>query len=236
MSELREGPVRDAAGRAPGAATIRLDVVSDAICPWCYVGKRRLEEALRQLGPDGPAVEVCWRPFQLNPDMPRAGVERRAYRTAKFGSWERSQALDAQVAAAGAGEGLAFRHDLMARTPNTLDAHRLVRLAWREGGAGVQDAVVEGLFAAYFAEGRDIGDRRVLADVGGAAGLDRGRVGAMLAGEEGSAEVRGEDLAARRSGLRGVPTFILDGTALFSGAQPAGLIAAGLREAASAGR
>ena len=122
-----------------------LEVVSDAICPWCYVGKRRLAKALALLAQDGLTFTVRWLPFQLNPDMPKGGVDRRAYRTRKFGSWERSQALDARVAAVGAGDGLAFRHDLMARTPNTFDAHRLVWLAGREG---TQDAVVDGLFAA----------------------------------------------------------------------------------------
>src|SRR4051794_30663092 len=111
-----------------------LEVVSDAICPWCYVGKRRLAKALALLARDGLTFAVRWLPFQLNPDMPKGGVDRRAYRTRKFGSWERSQALDARVAAVGAGEGLAFRHDLMARTPNTFDAHRLVWLAGRAGG------------------------------------------------------------------------------------------------------
>src|SRR5947209_5080393 len=99
-----------------------LEVVSDAICPWCYVGKRRLAKALTLLAQDGLTFAVRWLPFQLNPDMPKGGIDRRAYRTRKFGSWERSQALDARVAAVGAGEGLAFRHDLMARTPNTFDA------------------------------------------------------------------------------------------------------------------
>ena len=205
-----------------------LEVVSDAICPWCYVGKRRLAKALALLAPEGLTFAVRWLPFQLNPDMPKGGVDRRAYRTRKFGSWERSQALDARVAAVGAGEGLAFRHDLMARTPNTFDAHRLVWLAGREG---TQDAVVDGLFAAYFVEGRDIGEPGVLADVGAAAGLDRARVLAMLAGEEGAAEVAAEERAARRLGVEAVPTFLLDGRPLVAGAQEPGLLAAELRDA-----
>ena len=115
-------------------------------------------------------ASVAWLPFELNPEMPKAGVDRRAYRSAKFGSWQHSQALDAQVAAAGRSDGLVFNHDRMERTPNTVDAHRLI---WLAGQHGKQDAVVEALFAAYFNEGRDVGDPTVLADVGASAGLDR---------------------------------------------------------------
>src|SRR3954470_6998320 len=202
-----------------------LEVVSDAICPWCYVGKRRLAKALALLAQDGLTFAVRWLPFQLNPDMPKGGVDRLAYRTRKFGSWERSQALDARVAAVGAGEGLAFRHDLMARTPNTFDAHRLA------GREGAQDAAVDGLFAAYFVEGRDIGEPGVLADVAAAAGLDRARVLAMLGGEEGAAEVAAEERATRRLGVEAVPTFLLDGRPLVAGAQEPALLAAELRDA-----
>src|ERR1700686_5746304 len=157
-------------------ATLAIEVISDAICPWCWVAKRRLDSAIVALTPH-VAASVTWRPFELNPEMPKAGVDRRAYRSAKFGSWQRSQALDAQVAAAGRSEGLVFNHDKMERTPNTVDAHRLIRLA---GQQGKQDDVVEGLFAAYFNEGRDIGDPTVLADVGASAGLGRARILAML--------------------------------------------------------
>jgi predicted DsbA family dithiol-disulfide isomerase len=158
-------------------------VISDAICPWCWVAKRRLESAIAALAPDITAT-VTWRPFELNPEMPKAGVARRAYRSAKFGSWQRSQALDAQVAAAGRSEGLVFNHDKMERTPNTLDAHRLIRLA---GQQGKQHDLIEGLFAAYFNEGRDIGDPTVLADIGASAGLGRAWILAMLASDEGHA-------------------------------------------------
>src|ERR1700693_3072461 len=165
MSEVLEGAVCGADGCAPGTldrfgpasgakATLAIEVISDAICPWCWVAKRRLESAIAALVPE-IAATVTWRPFELNPEMPKAGVDRRAYRSAKFGSWQRSQALDAQVAAAGRSEGLVFNHDKMARSPNTVDAHRLIRLA---GQQGKQADVVEGLFAAYFNEGRDVGD------------------------------------------------------------------------------
>ena len=147
-----------------------VDVTSDVICPWCYIGKRRLERAVRELG-GRHEVRVRWHPFQLNPTMPAGGMDRRAYRTAKFGSWERSQALDAQVAAAGEAEGIAFAFDRIGRTPNTLDAHRLIALA---GEQGVQDAVVEAFFRGYFTEGRDLGDRGTILDLALQAGLDRG--------------------------------------------------------------
>lgn len=195
----------------------RIDVVSDAICPWCWVGKRNLEGALAMLAEEGERFEVHWRPFQLNPDMPREGVERDAYRAAKFGSLERSRELDAQVAAAGRAAGVEFRHDLMRRTPNTVDAHRVIRLAGEQGPV-VQNALVEGLFAAYFQQGLDIGDRGLLAQIAAAYGVD---AAGMLAGEDGAAEVVQEDAGFRRLGLSGVPTFALSGHVLFSGAMPA---------------
>ena len=128
---------------------LSVEVISDVICPWCFIGKRRLEKALAAL--DGShEVRVRWLPFQLNPTMPKEGISRREYRTKKFGSWERSQELDAQVAAAGEAEGIHFAFDRMERTPNTLDAHRLL---WLADTVGVQDAVVEALFRAYFTDG-----------------------------------------------------------------------------------
>jgi predicted DsbA family dithiol-disulfide isomerase len=197
----------------------RIDVVSDAICPWCWIGKRHLEGALARLAGEGERFEVHWRPFQLNPDMPREGVERAAYRAAKFGTAERSRELDAQVAAAGATAGLEFRFDRQGRTPNTVDAHCLVRRAGAVGGTAVQDAVVEALFRAYFQEGRDIGNAAVLAEIASGAGL--ADAAAVLASGEGEAEVREEDAGFRRLGISGVPSFALAGHVLFSGAVPA---------------
>jgi predicted DsbA family dithiol-disulfide isomerase len=195
--------------------TLTVDVISDVICPWCYIGKRRLEKAVNALA-GRQAVRVRWRPFQLNPQMPKGGTDRKAYRTAKFGSWERSQALDAQVAAAGAAEGLVFAFDKMGRTPNTLDAHRLIRLAGRQG---VQDAVVEALFKAYFTEGRDVSDRQALLDVAAGAGLDRDRARAEMDAAEGLAAVRAEEAEAHRLGVQGVPFFIVNGELALAGAQ-----------------
>ena len=208
---------------------LNIEVISDAICPWCWVGKRRLERALEAVAPEINAT-VTWRAFELNPDMPKAGLNRREYRSRKFGSWERSQALDAQVAAAATGDGLDFRHDRMERTPNTFDAHRLIWLAGRDSR---QDAVVEGLFSAYFHEGRDVGAVDALIAVGAAAGLDADRVSAMLASDEGANEVAAE--LDRAEGLRvsGVPTVVVNGGPLFSGAIRSELIEAHLREAAN---
>ncbi len=177
------------------------------------------------------AVAVRWRPFELNPHMPPEGMDRVAYRSRKFGSWQRSRELDAQVAAVGAQEGIAFRHDLIRRTPNTFQAHRLVWLAEREG---VQDAAVETVFRAYFVEGRDIGDPAVLADLAVGAGIARERAAAFLASDEGADEVAEAERDAQRRGISGVPTFVVDGEPVFSGAQRAGLMAARLLAAVRA--
>jgi predicted DsbA family dithiol-disulfide isomerase len=239
MSNVLEGAVCGVDGCAPASldrdgpasgakATLAIEVISDAICPWCWVAKRRLDGVIAALAPDVTAT-VTWRPFELNPEMPKAGLDRRAYRSAKFGSWQRSQALDAQVAAAGRSDGLVFNHDRMARTPNTIDAHRLIRLA---GQHGKQDGVVEALFAAYFNEGRDIGDPAVLAEIGASAGLDRARILAMLATDEGQVEVRSELQRAANLRVSGVPTVLVDGVPLFSGAIRPDLMEAELRKAA----
>jgi predicted DsbA family dithiol-disulfide isomerase len=210
--------------------TLELQVVSDAICPWCYVAKQHLKVALTQLASEGIHLNVHWMPFELNPDMPKAGLDRKEYRSRKFGSWEKSQSLDTGVTAAGKAAGVEFRHDLMQRTPNTFDSHRLVWLARQEG---VQDAVVESLFHAYFSEGKDIGDAGMLADIAAGAGMDRERAKVFLAGTEGTEEVRLEIDLGRRAGTQGVPTFILNGQPLFSGAQPAAVMAAAFREIAA---
>ena len=206
----------------------QLDVYSDVICPWCYIGKQHMQNALRLLEPQGLRFAVEWRPFQLNPEMPPAGVPRDEYRRAKFGSLERSRELDQQVAAAAEAAGITIRHDRMQRTPNTLDAHRLIRWA---GERGRQDPLVDRLFEAYFVEGRDIGDRAVLAAEAEAAGLDRAEAASYLAGDDGRAEVQAEGAAVRRAGLSGVPTFVLDRHVLFSGAVPADSFAEALAKA-----
>jgi predicted DsbA family dithiol-disulfide isomerase len=193
-----------------------IQVVSDVVCPWCFIGKRRLEKALDLMGRKDVAVE--WRPFQLNPNAPKEGWNRREYRAAKFGGIEVADRLQDRVVAAGASEGLQFRFDLVAKTPNTFDAHRLIWLAGREG---VQDGVVEGLFRAYFLEGRDVGDRGVLREIGLNGGLET-----LLDTDLGIAEVSREEERARVRGVSGVPTFFFDGAAVTSGAHPAELLAA----------
>ena len=223
------------AAAAPEAGT-RIDIVSDAICPWCYVGKRHLESALAELSAEGLHFSVHWNPFQLNPDMPKQGVERAAYRAAKFGSAERSREIDARVASAATAAGLAFRQDLMLRTPNTIDAHRLIWFAGRndqpgeaQPAEGRQDAVMEAVFRAYFIQGRDIGDVEVLADCAAEAGLDRAAVAAFLGSDVAAAEMRAADQAAREAGVNGVPSFFLDGYSVFSGAMPAAQMAEAFR-------
>ena len=205
-----------------------LDVVSDVICPWCWVGKRRLEKALTLLG-SGPAVQVRWRPYQLNPTLPKEGVDRRAYRTRKFGSWEYSQQLDTRLVAAGRAEDLNFNFDKIARTPNTLDAHRLIRLA---GQAGVQDAVVEALFRAYFTDGVDVGRRENLIEVATSAGLPAADAERMLASDGDVAEVLAEERRHKAMGIEGVPTFVVGGTVAVSGAADPGVMAAAFLQAA----
>jgi predicted DsbA family dithiol-disulfide isomerase len=212
-------------------SALHLTVVSDAICPWCWIGKRRLDQALELLAEREPglAFEVSFFPFLLNPDMPAEGMDRASYRAAKFGSLERSRELDAQVAAAGAESGLEFRHDRMTRTPDTTNAHRLARFAAEQDR---QRAVVEAIFRAYFNEGRDIGDVVVLAELGAAQGLDRETTLARLRSDEAVAEVRAQAASARRAGITGVPSFVLNRHFLFSGARPAETIADALIAAA----
>ena len=209
----------------------RIDIVSDAICPWCYVGKRHLEAALATLATEGLHFSVHWNPFQLNPDMPKQGVERAAYRAAKFGGAERAREIDARVAGAAEAAGLAFRQDLMLRTPNTIDAHRLIWFAGRQDRPDRQDAAMEAVFRAYFIQGRDIGDPEVLADCAAEAGLDRAAVLSFLGTDLADAEMRAADQAAREAGVNGVPSFFLDGYSLFSGAMPAAQMADAFRRA-----
>jgi predicted DsbA family dithiol-disulfide isomerase len=194
--------------------TLPIDIISDVICPWCYIGKRRLEKAVAAL--DRP-VKVRWLPFQLNPSMPKEGISRKDYRTAKFGSLERSLELDAKVVAVGQEEGIHFAFDRIERTPNTIDAHRLIWLADKEG---VQDAVVEALFRAYFTEGRDISKRQTLIDVVAKSGLDRRKAENVLESDEGLEAIKEAGEQARRFRVDGVPFFIINGKITLGGAQP----------------
>ena len=197
---------------------MRLDVLSDPICPWCYIGRQHMQTALAELAGQGLRFMVAWRPFQLNPNMPTGGMPRDDYRRAKFGSLDRSRDLDAQVAAAAQAAGLTINFAAMRRTPNTLAAHRLIRFA---GQAGCQDEVVGRLFQDYFVNGRDIGASVVLADAAAACGLDRPAIAEYLSGDAGAGEIASEDHALRSAGIQGVPTFVLEDHVLFSGAVPA---------------
>jgi predicted DsbA family dithiol-disulfide isomerase len=195
---------------------ISVDVVSDVVCPWCFVGKRRIEKAIRALG-GAHQVELTWRPFELNPDLPREGAERTAYRVKKFGSLERSRELEAQMRRVGESEGIAFTGNPSANIPNTRDAHRLLAFALAHGQ---QDAVCEALFEAYFVEGADLGRVEELARIAGRAGLDAAEVAAYLHSTAGAEEVRTEEARYTALGVSGVPFFIVDGTLALSGAQP----------------
>jgi predicted DsbA family dithiol-disulfide isomerase len=195
---------------------LKVEVASDVVCPWCYIGKRRLEKALALLDSEFD-VQISWLPFQLNPDMPKEGMPRAEYRKAKFGSLERSQALDARVIAEGKSEGIDFAFERIQRTPNTLAAHRLIALAEN------QSAVVDALFKAYFEEAKDIGDPGVLADIAAQCGV--------TGWPEEARDVSKLEEDVRELGISAVPTFIFDRKLGVSGAYPAESLAAAMREA-----
>ena len=193
---------------------MRIDIFSDVICPWCYIGKKRLEKALALRPPAELAVQ--WRAFQLNPDMPAEGMDRKAYLEAKFGGPEAASRIYDNVRAAGAKENIPFAFERIPRTPNTVGAHRLIRFGQREGR---QDETVSALFQAYFIDGRDIGDPATLARIAADAGLDEAAAARYLASDENLDQVLAEDAFARRLGIGGVPCFIFDGKYAVSGAQ-----------------
>ncbi len=206
-----------------------IDVVSDVVCPWCYIGKRRLEAALQRL--DGSPPQIHWHPFQLNPDLPAEGVDRRSYLEAKFGGARRADEIYARVRAAGASVGIAFEFDRIQRQPNTLDAHRLIAWAQSHGDA---EPLVERLFRAYFIEGAFIGDARVLEQLASEAGFDGDAAAAFLASDEGVAEAAGADRRARELGISGVPLFIFNRRVAVSGAQEPDTLLAALAQSETA--
>lgn len=193
-----------------------IEIYSDAVCPWCFIGKRRLERA-KAMRPD-VKLEVRWRAFQLNPWMPAEGMGRAEYLTAKFGAADAGRVYQ-NIGRIGAGEGIDFSFDRQTRTPNTVDAHRLVRWAGREAGTDGQERAMEALFQAYFIGAKDIGEQAALVETAAAAGLDPDRAEAYLAGDEDRDDVRAEDAAARQMGIQGVPCFIVDRRYAVSGAQ-----------------
>jgi len=184
---------------------MKIDIVSDVICPWCFIGKRRMERALAAR-PD-LAVTLNWRPFQLNPDMPEGGLDRRTYLALKFGGEPRARQVYRLVQDAAESEGLSLAVDRIGRTPNTVAAHRMIRFA---GAHGRQDAVVEALFQAYFMQARDVGRRDSLVEIAAECGLDPDTVRAYLASDADAEAVRREDGLARRMGINGVPCFIVE--------------------------
>lgn len=193
---------------------MRIDIVADVICPWCFIGKRRLERALA-LRPD-LTVTLEWRAFELNPDMPSEGISREVYLAAKFGGRGMAERLYANIRAAGRRVGIDFAFERIRRIPNTLRAHRLIHFAADSGRA---DAAVEGLFLAYFTEGLDTGDVEILAAIAERTGLDHAQARRYLAGEAGTAKVRTEQRRARQLGIHAVPCFILERGYAISGAQ-----------------
>ena len=201
---------------------LKIEVASDVICPWCYIGKRRLEKALALMD-DAVQPEIRWLPFQLNPDMPEGGMARADYRKAKFGSIERGRELDARVAAEGRAEGIEFAFDRMQRTPNTAAAHRLIQLAQEQDRAA---PVVDALFAAYFELAQDIGDPQVLVAI-----AERCEVKGWPGDADGR-KVGDLEEEVRSLGISAVPTFIFDRRVGVSGAHPPQSLAAAMREAA----
>jgi predicted DsbA family dithiol-disulfide isomerase len=197
---------------------VKLDILSDPICPWCYIGKTNLDRALEQR-PDHPFV-IEWHPFQLNPDMPREGMDRRAYLEAKFGGKDGAVRAYAPVVEHAQNAGLEIDFEAMQRTPNTLDAHRLIHWAGIEGR---QTAIVSSLFRAYFNEGRDIGDADTLADIADSCGMDASVVLRLLATDEDAQMIRDKDASAREMGVNSVPTFIVASQHAVPGAQPTDL-------------
>jgi predicted DsbA family dithiol-disulfide isomerase len=209
-----------------------IEVVSDVVCPWCYIGKRQLEALLAELPADERPV-VRWHPFQLNPELPAAGIDRRAYLEAKFGGAERAAQIYARVRAAGEAHGLALDFDRIALQPNTRDAHRLI--AWaQEDPARDAQPLVEALFRAYFVEGRFVGDRAELARIAGEAGLDAAAARAMLDSDAHADAVAAAETHARQLGVTGVPYFVFDGRAAVSGAAGVDALREALGQAAQA--
>jgi predicted DsbA family dithiol-disulfide isomerase len=203
----------------PVRARLGIEVVHDLVCPWCFLGMRRLMRTLRRR-PD-LLTEMTWRPFLLNPDMPRAGMPRAEYVIRKFGGEDRARRLYASIADIGRGEGIAFRFDLIRRTPSSVDAHRLVRLAARYGLAS---ELAEALFTGYFTAGRDIGELSVLVDIAAMVGLDGVEAQRFLLSDAETEAVHAENLRAHRLGINGVPCFVIGERHAIAGAQESEVI------------
>lgn len=201
---------------APNEGMLRLQVVSDIICPWCFIGKRALDQALEILARRGAGIEVEWLPYQLNPTLPVEGMDRKEFRSVRFGSWANAQAMDNRAVEAGKTVGADFQYERQTRTSNTLAAHALARLARVEGGPAQQTRVMEALFAAYFTNGEDVGDPAVLARIAEAAGM---APDAVIRAQTLQGEVLQLEEKAKAAGLNGVPSYLIDGKLLASGSQ-----------------
>ena len=210
---------------------VRIDVVSDVVCPWCFIGKHRLEKALA-LRPDVP-VEVHWRPYFLNDWIPREGMSREQYLTTKFGSPERYKGIAQRVGAAAAEEGLVYASDKMKRQPNTLDCHRLIRWAEVEGKAA---EMKQKLMDLYFTQGADLTERETLVKAAADIGLDAETVRAGLASDQDVVEIEREAQSAKEAGIEGVPCFIFGGKFAVSGAQSPEYLAQAIDRMAQAGQ
>lgn len=191
-----------------------IKIISDPICPWCYIGKTRFERALKER-PEHP-FDISWAPFQLNPDMPDKGMDRREYLERKFGGKEGAVQVYSDIVKAAAADGLELKIDKIKRTPNTINAHRLIHWA---GIEGLQNEAVAALFIANFEEGKDISDPGVLADIAESIGMNRAATERLLASDAEIAGTRAEDEKAREMGVRGVPTFLIDGQYVVTGAR-----------------
>ncbi|AFZ33432.1 MULTISPECIES: DsbA family oxidoreductase [Cyanophyceae] len=213
--------------------TLTIEMTSDFICPWCLVADTNLQKAITSLSSAnaqlGNSVEIqrIWYPFELNPDMPEAGMDRKTYRTNKFGSWEYSQQLDAKTVQAGQANGIEFRYDLMKVTPNTLKAHRLT---WFAGNAGKATEMAERILRAYFTEGQDIGDVGTLVNLAAEIGLDSAHVKTFLLSQAGIQEIEALKRQAIAQGIRSVPTICI-GKEVLVGGQPTEIFLAALRAA-----
>lgn len=210
--------------------TVRIDVVSDVMCPWCYIGKRRMERAIEQLH-GSVAVEINWRPYQLDHTLPKEGIDRKLYLERKFGSAEAAARMYGAVENAGAEEAIPFDFSAIGVAANTLDAHRVVRWA-ADAGRVAQDRLVEILFRKYFTEGADIGRDAVLLDAAEEAGLDRAVIEAKLKSDLDRDAVTADVASAQRMGVTGVPCFILDGKYAVSGAQSPEILAGAIAQVA----
>ena len=215
----------------PDTQPVRIDVISDVVCPWCFIGKHRLEKALA-LRP-GVAVEVRWRPYFLNDWIPREGISREDYLTTKFGSVERYKGIAQRVTAAAEEEGLVYASDKVKRQPNTLDCHRLIRWAEVEGKAG---EMKQKLMDLYFTQGADLTDRKTLVQAAVAVGLDADTVREGLASDQDVAAIEQEALSAKEAGIEGVPCFIFGGKFAVSGAQSPEYLAEAIDRMAQAGQ